>query len=146
MKKLAALSIFGLLLTGCSNTPTSTPVYTPPAVESTQAAEVPTTPAVEVPADTPSQRNALRSAERYLDAMPFSRKGLIKQLMFEKYTAEDAAWAVDRVKVDWNVQASLSAKRYLDTMPFSREGLIKQLVFEGFTPEEAAYGVSTTGL
>jgi uncharacterized protein YcfL len=52
MKKLAALSIFGLVLTGCSSTPTSTPVYTqtPPAVES--QAEVPTTPAVEVPADT----------------------------------------------------------------------------------------------
>ncbi len=43
---------------------------------------------------TVSQRNALRSAESYLDFQGFSRKGLIKQLEFEGYTAEQAAFGV----------------------------------------------------
>lgn len=97
-------------------------------------------------AGTVSQRNALRSAGSYLDFSAFSRTGLIKQLEFEKYSTEDATWAVDRVTVDWNEQAAKSAKSYLEFSSFSRSGLVDQLVFEGFTPEQAEYGASTTGL
>jgi hypothetical protein len=95
---------------------------------------------------TISQQNALRAAGDYLDFSAFSRPGLIHQLEYEKYSTEDATWAVDRVTVDWNAQAAKSAKTYLDFSSFSRSGLVEQLLYEGFTPEQAEYGVSTTGL
>jgi hypothetical protein len=97
-------------------------------------------------AGTVSQRNALRKADSYLDYTAFSRPGLIHQLEFEKYSTEDATWAVDRVTVDWNEQAAKKAKSYLEYTSFSRSGLVDQLLFEGFTPEQAEYGASTTGL
>ncbi|MBT2585104.1 Ltp family lipoprotein [Arthrobacter sp. ISL-95] len=102
--------------------------------------------AAQAAAGTVSQRNALRKASDYLEFSAFSYPGLIKQLEFEKYSATDATWAVDRVKVDWNEQAAKKAKSYLDFTSFSRAGLIDQLLFEGFTPEQAEYGVSQTGL
>ena len=97
-------------------------------------------------AGTISQQNALRAARDYLDYTAFSRPGLIGQLEYEKYSTEDATWAVDRVTVDWNEQAAKSAKDYLDYTSFSRAGLVDQLIYEGFTPEQAEYGVSQTGL
>jgi chemotaxis protein histidine kinase CheA len=97
-------------------------------------------------AGTVSQRNALRAAENYLDFTAFSRTGLIHQLEFEKYSTEDATWAVDRVTVDWNEQAAKKAKDYLEFTSFSHAGLVDQLIFEGFTPEQAEYGASQTGL
>lgn len=95
---------------------------------------------------TPSQANALRSAEQYLSFTAFSHKGLVKQLVFEKYSTEDATWAADRVKVDWNAQAAKSAKQYLDMTAFSHAGLVKQLMFEGYTAEQAEFGVTAAGL
>jgi hypothetical protein len=95
---------------------------------------------------TVSQQNALRKAGDYLDYSAFSRTGLIGQLEFEKYSTEDATWAVDRVTVNWNEQAAEKAKDYLEYSSFSRSGLVDQLLFEGYTPEQAEYGVSKTGL
>ncbi|MCM3659450.1 Ltp family lipoprotein [Georgenia satyanarayanai] len=97
-------------------------------------------------AGTVSQQNAKRSAESYLDFSAFSHEGLVKQLEFEGFSTEDATWAVDEVKVDWNEQAAKSAESYLEFSGFSRSGLIDQLLFEGFSQEQAEYGVSTTGL
>ena len=76
----------------------------------------------------------------------FSRTGLIEQLEYEGFSTEDAAWAVDRVTVDWNEQAAKSAKDYLEFTSFSHSGLVEQLIYGGFTPEQAEYGVSQTGL
>lgn len=95
---------------------------------------------------TISQQNALRKAADYLDYTAFSRTGLIGQLEYEKYSVEDATWAVDRVTVDWNEQAAQKAKDYLEYTSFSRSGLVDQLLYEGFSPEQAEYGASTTGL
>ncbi len=94
---------------------------------------------------TMGQKNALRSAETYLNTMAFSREGLIEQLEFEGYSNEEAVFAVDNCGADWKEQAVKSAKTYLDTMSFSREGLIDQLEFEGFTHEQAVYGVEQNG-
>ncbi|WOH19066.1 Ltp family lipoprotein [Paenarthrobacter sp. GOM3] len=102
--------------------------------------------AAKAAAGTVSQQNALRKAASYLNFTAFSYPGLIEQLEFEKYSAEDATWAADHVKVDWNEQAAKKAKSYLQFSSFSRAGLIDQLLFEGFTPEQAEYGVSQTGL
>lgn len=98
------------------------------------------------PAETAAQRNARRQAESYIRSMPFSREGLIKQLAYEGYSAEDAAYGADNIVVDWNEQAARQAAQYLESMPFSRQGLYDQLIYEGYTPEQAEHGVSTTGL
>lgn len=94
---------------------------------------------------TIGERNALRSAKNYLNTMPFSYSGLIKQLEFEGYSNAEATYAADHCDANWKEQAAKSAKRYLDTMAFSREGLIRQLEFEGFTREQAVYGVEANG-
>jgi colicin import membrane protein len=95
---------------------------------------------------TVAQENACESAQDYLDMMAFSRKGLIRQLIREGYSVEDATYAADVVDADWDEQAAKSAQDYLDTMSFSRKGLINQLKHEGFTEKQAVYGVSQTGL
>lgn len=133
--------------------PAPAPVYTPKQEPMPEAAPAPApepkvapAPPAPEPVKVTAKDNALRTAEEYLSISPFSRTGLIKQLVFEKYSTADATWAVDNVTVDWNAQAAKSATDYLKLTSFSRSGLIDQLVFEGFTPDQAAYGVSKTGL
>ena len=87
----------------------------------------------------------LKAAKRYLDALPFSYEGLVKQLEFEKYTHEDAVFAVEHCGADWNEQAAKKAESYLQSGSFSRDGLIDQLEFDGFTHEQAVYGVEQNG-
>ena len=91
--------------------------------------------------ETSGQRNALKSAKSYLNAMPFSYSGLVKQLKYEGYSDEEATYAADHCGADWDEQAERMAQHYLDTMSFSRSSLIKQLVYEGFTEEQATRAV-----
>lgn len=98
------------------------------------------TPSVSV-----SKQNALKSAKSYLNTSAFSRKGLIEQLEYEKYSTEDATYAVDNCGANWNEQALKSAKSYLNTSAFSYSGLKEQLEYEGFTSEQASYGVNNCG-
>lgn len=93
-----------------------------------------------------SQKNAMRTAQRYLDTMGFSYSGLIDQLEYEKYSLEDATFAADHCGADWNEQAARVAQRYIDVMSFSRGGLIDQLEYEGFNQEQATYGADAVGL
>lgn len=92
-----------------------------------------------------SQKNALRSAKEYLDAMSFSYQGLVEQLEYEQYSHNDAVYAADNCGADWNEQAKKSAKSYLSTSAFSESGLIEQLEYENFTHDQAVYGVDNCG-
>ena len=92
-----------------------------------------------------SKQNALKSAKSYLGVSAFSRKGLIEQLEYEKFSNEDAVYAVDNCGANWNEQALKSAKSYLSVSAFSKTGLIEQLEYEGFTNSQANYGVSNCG-
>lgn len=96
--------------------------------------------------ETVAQKNAISAAESYISIMAFSRTGLIKQLKFDGYSKEDAEYAVDKLKINYNKQAEKAAKNYLDLMAFSRSGLIKQLKFDGYTQEQAVHGVDSVGL
>ena len=93
-----------------------------------------------------SEENAIESAESYLDYTAFSTYGLVEQLEYEKFSAKDAKFAVNHIKVDWDEQAVKSAKDYLDYTSFSRDELIDQLVYEGFSRAQATHGVNATGL
>lgn len=122
--------------------PESTKAVTKAAPEPTQAE----------PEMAAGQKNALKAAENYLSFTAFSRAGLIQQLSSDAgdgYSVEDATFAADNMKVDWNEQAAKAAKNYLDMMPFSRQGLIEQLsspAGDGYTLEQATYGVDQAGL
>jgi hypothetical protein len=146
---LAAVLAVGLL--ACGKDVAAAPPAEAPATTAAPA-EAPTTTAVPPTASAPdgsvtvSQQQAAKSAEHYLKYHSFSRSGLVSQLLYEGFTAEDAEYGVSVVTVDWNEQAAKSAAHYLKYQSFSASGLTDQLVYEGFTAEQAAYGVSTTGL
>jgi colicin import membrane protein len=150
----AALAMIAVGTTGCSVPEDDGTTHAEEVVkEQAAVADEPVDAPVEAPAEPPaepqytvSQENAIAKAVDYLDFSAFSESGLADQLEFEGFSAEDAAFAVDHVTVDWNAQAAAKAMDYLDTSSFSRSGLIDQLVFEGFTPEQATYGVDQTGL
>lgn len=96
---------------------------------------------------TMGQKNALNKAKDYLYVLPFSRESLIEQLeRYDKYSHEDAVYAVDNCGADWNEQAARKAKDYLEILSFSKSGLIEQLErYDGFTHEQAVYGAEQNG-
>lgn len=100
----------------------------------------------EAPVETTSQANARKAAEDYIAFAPFSRKGLVEQLVFEGYPTADAEYGVDALHADWNEQAARAAKDYLSYQAFSRQGLIEQLMFEGYTRAQATHGANEAGL
>lgn len=136
--------------TTTSESPSSSPAESEAEEPAPEETEEPA--AEEEPEMTAGQANALRSAENYIDLMPFSRQGLIDQLSSDAgdgYSVEDATFAADNVEVDWNEEAAEAAKNYLELTGFSRSGLIDQLTSEagdGFTREQAEYGVTKAGL
>ncbi|MCV3166198.1 Ltp family lipoprotein, partial [Enterococcus faecium] len=71
----------------------------------------------------------------------FSKDGLYDQLVYEKYTPEQAQYAIDNINADWNENALQAAKDYLDYSAFSKDGLYDQLVYEKYTPEQAQYAI-----
>ncbi len=94
---------------------------------------------------TTELNNAIKTAKNYLSFMAFSKEGLINQLKYEKYPANIAKIAVDRVGANWNSQALKCAKEYLNYSAFSKSGLKKQLIFEKFTDAQATYAVNNCG-
>ena len=101
---------------------------------------------------TAAQRNAVRSANSYLQLSGFSRQGLIDQLSSEfgdSYSVGDATVAVNSLSTDWNAQAARSAVSYLALSGFSCQGLIDQLSSEfgdKYTVEQATYGATQAGI
>ena len=125
---------------------TAVPATAVPATAAPVTAAPATLPSATSATESVSQQNARKSADSYLRSSSFSRKGLIGQLEYERFSTADAEYAVDHVKVDWSEQAAKNAASYLKSSSFSRQSLYEQLLYEGFTPEQATYGVSTTGL
>ena len=101
---------------------------------------------------TVAQRNAVRSANSYLQLSGFSRLGLIEQLSSEfgdGYDVGDATVAVDSLSIDWNTQAARSAAAYLAMSGFSCRGLNAQLSSDAgdkYTVEQATYGATQAGI
>lgn len=96
---------------------------------------------------TTGQKNALKKAESYSSTMHMSKAGIYKQLTSEYgegFTAEEAQYAIDNMKADWNANALAKAKSYQSTMSMSKSAIYKQLTSEygeGFTAEEAQYAI-----
>lgn len=105
-----------------------------------QTTPVPTTEPV-----PQGKKNALTSAKNYLNYMPFSYDGLVRQLEFEGFTHEEAVYGADNCGADWMGQAISKSKQYIEMTAFSRNGLVQQLEYEGFSHEEAIYGTDNCG-
>ena len=88
---------------------------------------------------------ALEDAQSYISYFAMSRETLISQLVYDGFSAEEAAAAADNCGADWNEQAVKSAQSYLDTMEFTYEELVDQLEYDKFTPEQAKYGADNCG-
>lgn len=97
--------------------------------------------------ETIDGRTAYEAAQSYLNALNFSREGLIEQLEYEGYSNSAATAAVDSISVDWNEQAAGSARTYLNVFPdMTRSEMIDQLEYEGYTYSQAVYGADAVGL
>lgn len=166
MKKIITASIalaLALVLSGCdleeeeyewgASDPQTSEAETkkPKKVADSVAKEEAPKPTKPTPSYTKAQENAIRSAQSYVDHMPFSRAGLIDQLSSEYgegFDRADAEFAVDRIDVDWFAEAVESAESYLNTMAFSRQGLIDQLTSEygeQFTLKQATQAANAVG-
>ena len=100
------------------------------------------------PEMTSGQKNALKSAQSYLDMSGFSKAALIQQLSSSAgngFSKADATFAANHVGADWNKEAAESAQRYLDLQWFSKAALIQLLsssAGDQYTPAQARYAVS----
>ena len=75
---------------------------TPTSQTTSQATTSQTSPQTQ--AISTGKRNALSTAKDYLSYMPFSRQGLIDQLIFEGYTNDEATYGADNCGADWSEQ------------------------------------------
>lgn len=105
-------------------------------------------PVIEEATSVPLEyKMALKSAQEYLETMPFSRRALYRQLISrggDNYPEQAAQYAIEHVETDYKENAVRSAKEYLETMPMSKAELYRQLCSEsgdGYTEGEAAYAV-----
>ena len=66
----------------------------------------------------------------------------------EDFPAQDAQFAVDRVRVNWNSEAAEAARSYMALFDMSRDELYEQLTSpygEEFTPSQALAGLAAVG-
>lgn len=95
------------------------------------------------PVDTTPReyKNALQSAEDYLEYTAFSKEGLKDQLKYENFSDDAISYAIENVTADWKENAVRAAKDYLKFSPMSKDELYEQLIYEKYTEEEARYAV-----
>jgi hypothetical protein len=132
---------------GVETTSDSSPTQSSNAGKNHQAASTEKSKPAQ-PQMTSGQENALQAGQNYIDIMPFSHKGLIRQLSSpagDDYSVADATFAANHVDADWNAEAVEAAENYLDMSPFSHDGLVQQLsssAGDNFTPAQAQYAAN----
>lgn len=97
-------------------------------------------------AATENQQKALDKANEYVDTLPLSHDGLIKQLEYDGYTTDVATYAADNCSANWNKEAKEMAEQYMDSTTYTYKDMVQQLETEGFTKEQAKFGAKAVGL
>lgn len=90
---------------------------------------------------TREEQDALDHALALLETIPYSREGLISQMVYDGYDEMAAAAAADRTGADWKAQAAKSAGEYVLHLGVSRTGIAQMLEYERFTADETAYAL-----
>lgn len=97
-------------------------------------------------AATENQQKALDKANEYVDTLPLSHDGLIKQLEYDGYTTDVATYAADNCSANWNKEAKEMAEQYMDSTTYTYKEMVQQLEAEGFTKKQAKFGAKAVGL
>lgn len=97
-------------------------------------------------AATENQQKALDKANEYVDTLPPSHDGLIKQLEYDGYTTDVATYAADNCSANWNKEAKEMAEQYMDSTTYTYKEMVQQLEAEGFTKKQAKFGAKAVGL
>ena len=97
-------------------------------------------------AATENQQKALDKANEYVDTLPLSHDGLIKQLEYDGYTTDVATYAADNCSANWNKEAKEMAEQYMDSTTYTYKDMVQQLETEGFTKDRAKFGAKAVGL
>ena len=97
-------------------------------------------------AATENQQKALDKANEYVDTLPLSHDGLIKQLEYDGYTTDVATYAADNCSANWNKEAKEMAEQYMDSTTYTYKDMVQQLETEGFTKNQAKFGAKAVGL
>lgn len=101
--------------------------------------------AKKVKAPTVEAEHALNKAKTYSNSMFMSKKGIYNKLTSktDKFSADDAKWAVDNLKADFKKNAANKAEQYYKQQKMSKDEIKKQLTskFDAFTEDEATYAV-----
>ena len=90
---------------------------------------------------------ALKKADMYANKMHMSKAAVYEQLISEygeKFTEEEAKYAIENVKANWKENALYKARTYADKMYMSDSAIYEQLISEHgekFTEEEAKYAI-----
>lgn len=94
---------------------------------------------------TTSQRNAVLKAYQEINSWHCGRDYLINEVLvsFDGYPVEDATFAVDHMKVDWDEQAVLYAKK--NGIGESKNQLTEDMVRYGFNQEQINKALSAVG-
>ncbi len=83
---------------------------------------------------------AAEDIQNYLNIGSYSRARLLELLVYDGFSEEEAAAALDNSGVDWNAQAVLQAQLQMELLPDTTyDELVDQLEYEKFTHEEAVY-------
>lgn len=96
---------------------------------------------------TRDQKAALKQAEFYSEYLHSSKQDIFHQLTSEygnKFSEDDAQYAIDHLKADYNKNALESAKTYAKSLNMSTREIYDQLISEyggRFTPSEAQYAI-----
>ena len=96
---------------------------------------------------TRDQKSALKQAEFYSEHLHLSKQDIYHQLISEyggKFPKDDAQYAINHLKADYNKNALESAKSYAKSLNMSTREIYDQLISEyggRFTPSEAQYAI-----
>ena len=89
---------------------------------------------------------AVERAKFHTKYNSYSQKGLVKMLVFEGFSEEDAEYGAANCGADWNQEAVEDAEAYLRSKNYTRKELYDQLKYEGYTEGQILYALAKVGL
>ena len=92
-----------------------------------------------------NQETAVERAKFHTKYNSYSQKGLVKMLVYEGFSDEDAEYGAANCGADWNKEAVEDAESYLNYKSYTRQELYDQLKYEGYTEGQILYALAKAG-
>ena len=105
---------------------------------------------VDIP-DNPSSTDVevIRStANDHMMFNPFSRAGLLEQMVIEGFNQDVTADVINELDINWMEKAVLAGERYVNYLApdATEDGMVDQLTYEAFTPGEINHAIESLDL